>query len=210
MDQFCHMVSMPEQTDSPFTQDPRQKAILKAAFEAFSSYGFRRTSMEDIARGAGMSRAALYLHYRNKEDIFRSLTQFYYDDAVAQVEGVLTQDLPIAEALARAFEAQAGQIFEALLSSPHGDELLDTKYAHGADIAQAGEARLVAVYAGWLRDKAAAGQISLAVSENDPAVLAATMLAALQGLKAPVPTPAAYRAAAALLAGVFARALEPR
>ena len=210
MDEFCHQVSMQEQTGSTTAQDPRQKAILKAAFEAFSSYGFRRTSMEDIARGAGMSRAALYLHYRNKEDIFRSLTRFYYDDAATQVQAVLARDLPAGAALEQAFAAQAGQIFAALLSSPHGDELLDTKYAHGAEIAQAGEARLVAVYADWLRREAAAGRIGLDVSAGDAQGLAATMMAALHGLKSPMPTPAAYRAAAAMLARVFARALAPR
>ncbi|MDX5412309.1 MAG: TetR/AcrR family transcriptional regulator [Rhodobacterales bacterium] len=195
-------------TDNP--QDPRRLAILKAAFEAFSSYGYRRTAMEDIARAAGMSRAALYLHYRNKEDIFRSLTQFYYDDAVAQVTAVLARDLPADQALDQAFAAQAGQIFEALLSSPHGDELLDTKYASSADIAQAGEARLVAVYAAWLRNQSTAGRISLDVAQGDAAALAATMMAALHGLKTPRPTPAAYRAAARLLARVFARSLLPR
>ncbi|OZB18295.1 MAG: hypothetical protein B7X55_05140 [Rhodobacterales bacterium 34-62-10] len=200
---------MTAQTDTDPTQDPRRMAILKAAFEAFSLYGFRRTSMEDIARAAGMSRAALYLHYRNKEDIFRSLTQFYYDDAVAQVTAVLAQDLPCEQALAQAFKAQAGQIFDALLASPHGDELLDTKYAHGADIAQAGEARLVAVYAAWLQDQARAGRVTLATAHGDASALAATMMAALHGLKAPRPTPVAYRAATALLARVFARALTP-
>ena len=197
------------QTDTDHTQDPRRKAILKAAFEAFSSYGFRRTSMEDIARAAGMSRAALYLHYRNKEDIFRSLTQFYYDDAVAQVQGVLALDLPADLALEQAFAAQAGQIFEALLSSPHGDELLDTKYASSADIAQAGEARLVAVYAAWLQAAAVKGQITLAVSGGDATALASTMMAALHGLKAPRPSPESYRAATLLLARVFARAITP-
>jgi AcrR family transcriptional regulator len=200
---------MTVQTDTDHTQDPRRKAILKAAFEAFSSYGFRRTSMEDIARAAGMSRAALYLHYRNKEDIFRSLTQFYYDDAVAQVQGVLALDLPADLALEQAFAAQAGQIFEALLSSPHGDELLDTKYASSADIAQAGEARLVAVYAAWLQAAAVKGQITLAVSGGDATALASTMMAALHGLKAPRPSPDSYRAAIRLLAHVFARAITP-
>ncbi|MDX5401621.1 MAG: TetR/AcrR family transcriptional regulator [Rhodobacterales bacterium] len=204
------MVSMTTQTATDNPQDPRRLAILKAAFEAFSSYGYRRTAMEDIARAAGMSRAALYLHYRNKEDIFRSLTQFYYDDAVAQVTAVLARDLPADQALDQAFAAQAGQIFEALLSSPHGDELLDTKYASSADIAQAGEARLVAVYAAWLRNQSTAGRISLDVAQGDAAALAATMMAALHGLKTPRPTPAAYRAAARLLARVFARSLLPR
>lgn len=199
----------PPQNNSDPAVDPRRKAILKAAFEAFSTYGYRRTSMEDIARASGMSRAALYLHYRNKEDIFRSLAQFYYDDAVTQVTAVLARDLPLQEALTQAFEAQTGQIFEALLASPHGDELLDTKYASSADIAQAGEAQLVAVYAGWLDQQAATGRATLAVAEGDAMALAATMMAALHGLKTPRPAPAAYRAAAALLAAVFARALTP-
>ena len=210
MDGFCHTVRMQDQNDQTHSQDPRRLAILKAAFEAFSSYGFRRTSMEDIARAAGMSRAALYLHYRNKEDIFRSLTQFYYDDAVAQVTVVLAQDLPCDQALTQAFAAQAGQIFEALLSSPHGDELLDTKYASSADLATAGEARLVTVYADWLRRESAAGRVTLGMADGDAGALAAMMMAALNGLKTPPPTPAAYRAAAALLARVFARALDPR
>jgi len=200
---------MQAQPDTDTSQDPRRLAILKAAFEAFCSYGFRRTAMEDIAKGAGMSRAALYLHYRNKDDIFRSLAQFYYDDAVAKVQAVLDRDLPLHDALAQAFEAQTGQIFEALLSSPHGDELLDTKYASSADIAQAGEARLVSVYAEWFTKAAAAGRVTLDVADGDAQALAATMMAALHGLKDPMPSPAAYRTAAALLARVYARALRP-
>lgn len=189
--------------------DPRRKAILKAAFEAFSAYGFRRTTMEDIARASAMSRAALYLHYRNKDDIFRSLSQYYYDDAVAQVAQVLARDLPLRAALEQAFAAPTGQIFETLLASPHGHELMDAKHASSADIAQAGEALLVGVYADWLTRQAEAGRATLAVAGGDATRLASTMMAALHGLKAPMPKPDAYRAAAATLAAVFARAITP-
>ena len=123
------------ETPENLSIDPRQKTILGAAFEAFRLYGFRRTSMEDIARGAGMSRAALYLHYRNKEDIFRSLAGYYYDAAEQAISAELRDARPVAEALQAAFRAQAGELFEALLTSPHGDELLDTKYATAADVA---------------------------------------------------------------------------
>ena len=119
--------------------DPKQQAILASAFEAFRLYGFKRTSMEDIAKGAGMSRAAVYLHYRNKEDVFRSLVTGYYDLATQQVEQVLRQDAPLTESLRNAFLTQAGPVFEALLSSPHGQELLDTKHAHSEDLVIAGE-----------------------------------------------------------------------
>ena len=188
----------------PAEIDPRHKAILGAAFEAFRAYGFRRTSMEDIAQGAGMSRAALYLHFRNKEDIFRSLGQYYYDLAEAGVRAALAPGRPAAEALEAAFHAQGGELFEALLNSPHGEELLDTKYAHAADIAEAGEARLARIYGDWLAAEAAAGRLRV---EGEAQGLAATMLAALHGLKAGKPDYATYRARADLLAALFGRAL---
>lgn len=195
------------ETPENLSIDPRQKAILGAAFEAFRQYGFRRTSMEDIARGAGMSRAALYLHYRNKEDIFRSLATYYYDAAEHAISAELRAARPAAEALRAAFEAQAGELFEALLTSPHGDELLDTKYAHSADLAEAGEARLAAIYAGWLEGEAAAGRIDLARYGGDAQAVAETMLTALHGLKAGKPAYAEYRAGADRLAAMFGRAL---
>lgn len=194
-------------TPDKLSIDPRQKAILGAAFEAFRLYGFRRTSMEDIARGAGMSRAALYLHYRNKEDIFRSLATYYYDTAEQAISAELRAARPVAEALQAAFKAQAGELFEALLSSPHGDELLDTKYASAADVAEAGEARLAAIYTAWLEAEGRAGRIDLARYGGDAQAVAETVLTALHGLKAGKPAYDAYRTGADRLAAMFGRAL---
>lgn len=187
--------------------DPKQQAILTSAFEAFRLYGFKRTSMEDIARGAGMSRAALYLHYRNKEDIFRSLAQGYYDMAAAQVAEVLAQDGPVGEVLEQAFHTQAGPVFEALLSSPHGQELLDTKYAHTEDIIATGEARLAGIYAGWLDQQARAGRVDLTGYGGQAEPLARTMLSALHGVKGSLPGVAEYKASISRLAAMFGRAL---
>jgi len=195
------------ETPENLSIDPRQKTILGAAFEAFRLYGFRRTSMEDIARGAGMSRAALYLHYRNKEDIFRSLAGYYYDAAEQAISAELRDARPVAEALQAAFRAQAGELFEALLTSPHGDELLDTKYATAADVADAGEARLARIYAAWLDAEARAGRVDMAAYGGDARAVAETMLTALHGLKAGKPAYAAYRDSADRLAAMFGRAL---
>ena len=46
-------------------EDPKREAILASAFTQFSRYGFRRTSMEDIARETGTSRASLYSYFAN-------------------------------------------------------------------------------------------------------------------------------------------------
>ncbi|MBV2361391.1 TetR/AcrR family transcriptional regulator [Thalassococcus sp. CAU 1522] len=162
--------------------DPKRMAILKAAFEAFAAYGYRRTAMADIARAAGVSRPALYMHFTGKDDIFRALAQFYYDDAAAAVADALNRTGRPDHVLEAAFLAQSGQIGEALLNSPHGDELLDTGHAVGADIAEMGEARLAELYAAWLEREAMAERLRL---PGPAPLIAHALVMALKGLKAP-------------------------
>ena len=104
--------------------DPKEAAILRAAFECFARYGLRRTSMEDIAKGAGMSRPALYLHYAGKEDIFNALVRVHFERSEKAVARVLAEPGPAAEVLLAAFHAIDGEAVEAMLNSPHADEIL--------------------------------------------------------------------------------------
>ena len=48
--------------------DTRQR-FIDSAFELFTWQGYRATSMNEIAKHSGGSRANLYLHFRNKPDI---------------------------------------------------------------------------------------------------------------------------------------------
>jgi len=46
-----------------------RNAIIEAAHEQVYKVGFRKMSMEDIAHAAGLSRAAIYLHFKDKADL---------------------------------------------------------------------------------------------------------------------------------------------
>lgn len=175
----------------------KQAAILDAALAVFARYGFRRTSMADIAREAGMSRAALYLHYRNKEDIFRSLSAAFYDRAAQDVAAALRADGPADVVLRAAFEAYGGAAIAALLESPHGEELLDTKANSAADIAREGEARIAGLFAQWLERRGV----------DDPAETAAVILAAKHGLKPTITSLEDYRAKLSRLARLIGMGL---
>ncbi len=50
--------------------DARTTQILDAAVEVFLRFGFRKTSMAEVARAADLSRQGLYLHYPAKDDLF--------------------------------------------------------------------------------------------------------------------------------------------
>ena len=50
-------------------QDSREE-ILKAATELFSTRGFHETSMAEVARVAGVSKALIFWHFKSKEELF--------------------------------------------------------------------------------------------------------------------------------------------
>ncbi len=49
------------------------EALLEAARDEFARAGVDRARVEDIARRAGLSKGAFYLHFRTKEDAFREI-----------------------------------------------------------------------------------------------------------------------------------------
>lgn len=49
--------------------------IKETAAKLFSENGYKSTSMREIAEAVGVTKAALYYHYPNKEDIFRSVVE---------------------------------------------------------------------------------------------------------------------------------------
>ncbi|HEY2529952.1 MAG TPA: helix-turn-helix domain-containing protein [Xanthobacteraceae bacterium] len=55
----------------PADPDTRLAAVLDAAVSVFARFGYRKTSMDDVARAAGVSRQGLYLSFANKEELFR-------------------------------------------------------------------------------------------------------------------------------------------
>lgn len=59
----------------PDTQIARRQHILDAAELAFAAGGFHRTTMQDIAREAGVSLGALYVYFASKEDLIAGITE---------------------------------------------------------------------------------------------------------------------------------------
>jgi AcrR family transcriptional regulator len=50
-----------------------RRALLATARQVFAENGFRATRTEEIVRRAGLTRGALYHHFRDKEDLFRAV-----------------------------------------------------------------------------------------------------------------------------------------
>ena len=73
--------------------------ILDTSAKLFSQQGYTGVSIRDIAQACGMTNAALYYHFKNKEDLFLAMLQRDHDKAMAalraaaQGPGDLREDL---------------------------------------------------------------------------------------------------------------------
>jgi AcrR family transcriptional regulator len=52
--------------------------IQQVALELFAEQGYDRTSLREIAERLGVTKAALYYHFKSKEDIVRSFTEDHF------------------------------------------------------------------------------------------------------------------------------------
>ena len=55
-------------------REQRRQQIMNAARKVFSINGFMKTTMEDIAREAELSPGTLYLYFKNKDELYASLS----------------------------------------------------------------------------------------------------------------------------------------
>ncbi|SCK53811.1 transcriptional regulator, TetR family [Streptomyces sp. WMMB 714] len=74
----------PVRTDESFegvTPDAARRLLL-GAVEAFAERGFHATTTRDIAGRAGMSPAALYIHYKTKEELLFQISKVGHERSV--------------------------------------------------------------------------------------------------------------------------------
>jgi len=164
--------------------------------------------MEDIATEADVSRAALYLQFRNKEEIFRSLAQELHDEALARAAAALRCAQPLAERLRAAVEAKSLGFIEIAYNSPHGSELLDEKNRLCGDLAAEMERRFQELLTQLFRRATQVGEIDLVAVELSAAEAAELFARAISGLKGPGVSVDVYRKRLAALVRVFVAGLE--
>jgi TetR/AcrR family transcriptional regulator of autoinduction and epiphytic fitness len=90
--------------------DPRRRRLMDAALTVFLRFGFRKTSMDEVARAADVSRQALYLHFATKEELFRASVEHLFDTSLEAANAALGDEaLPLEKRLAAAFDAWLGR-----------------------------------------------------------------------------------------------------
>jgi AcrR family transcriptional regulator len=95
-------------------------AILDTSAKLFSQQGYNGVSIRDIAQACGMTNAALYYHFKNKEDLFLAMLQRDHEQAMESLReaahgpGDLREDLRRLVALYTEITCARRQSFQTL------------------------------------------------------------------------------------------------
>ena len=85
--------------NSSIKRDAVRENILKIAQEIFSKYGYKKTTLDDIANAVRKGKSSLYYYFSSKEDLFQEVIQKEADILREELSKVLQKDIDPAEKL---------------------------------------------------------------------------------------------------------------
>ncbi|WP_336863250.1 TetR/AcrR family transcriptional regulator [Peribacillus frigoritolerans] len=80
----------------------RKKLILEAATKSFSLFGYKATTMDQVAKIANVGKGTIYTFYKNKEELFKEIVQRMIEEMKYEAEQSLDDQLSFFENLHRA------------------------------------------------------------------------------------------------------------
>ena len=73
-------------------REQRADRILDAAAELMLRWGYNKTTIDDIARQAGVAKGTIYLHWKTREDLFTALMKREYIRLVEDLQQRIAND----------------------------------------------------------------------------------------------------------------------
>lgn len=103
----------------------RRAQILSAARASFLQFGFAKTSIDDIAKQAGISRPLVYRKFKNKEQILAAVFDDLFQGRYERVEAVVAGRASRREKLFRIYEIMYLEPWTEVMSSVMAPELYE-------------------------------------------------------------------------------------
>jgi AcrR family transcriptional regulator len=103
----------------------RRRTILDAALECFLQFGYSKTSLDDIAKRANLSRPLLYRKYKNKEAIFGAVYDDVFETRFAQAVDIAAGRGSRRDKLTRICELVMVDTWALIADAPMASEFYD-------------------------------------------------------------------------------------
>lgn len=105
------------------SKDEKRQDLLKAARSVIMEYGLQKTTLDDIARHAGMAKTSLYYYFQDKDEIIRAIIRSDMEELLV----VMTRAVDAAQTAGEKLRAmiESRYTFIATVSSRVTKELLN-------------------------------------------------------------------------------------
>jgi AcrR family transcriptional regulator len=104
----------------------KPNAIVLAGLQLFTQYGYRKTSIDDIAQAAQVAKRTVYLHFENKAAVFLAILEYLGDQVRQRCAAAERAGGAAVDRLAGLLDAYFGMAFELFSRSEHMPELEET------------------------------------------------------------------------------------
>jgi AcrR family transcriptional regulator len=128
------------------------EALLDAALDCFTRFGYERTRMADIAAAAELSRPALYLRVRNKEELGIAVSRRLHDASLEAARVAVAAPTPATERIRGVLRAKLDLTLELAARSTHALELISANRRIAGAISADYEASLQRLITGILTE----------------------------------------------------------
>jgi AcrR family transcriptional regulator len=189
--------------------EARRGAILDAALRVFGQYGFRRTSMDDIAREAGIGKGTIYLSFGSKDEVFQGLSEALTERMLAGASAAARLPVSTADRLAAMSAAWFGTYVETIWRSPHASELMDAKHRLVAELVAESSRRYKELVRDVVAEGVAAGELDLEAAGLTADIAAELLIAGARGLESSASSPGEYLGYLDALVRVMVAGLQP-
>jgi AcrR family transcriptional regulator len=102
-----------------------RRAILEAARKRFLHYGFKKTTIDEIAADAGIGKGTVYLYFDNKEELLLTLAREVKRNVTDQMRAITESLASPEEKLRRMLLAAVLSVHDVAQVTVHGTELVN-------------------------------------------------------------------------------------
>jgi AcrR family transcriptional regulator len=104
----------------------KPNAIVLAGLQLFTQYGYRKTSIDDIAQAAQVAKRTVYLHFENKAAVFLAILEYLGGQVRQRCAAAERAGGTPVHRLTGLLDAYFGMGFELFSKSEHMPELEET------------------------------------------------------------------------------------
>jgi AcrR family transcriptional regulator len=135
--------------------------VVEEATRLFSLYGFRRTSVDEIAAAAQLAKPTLYVYFPDKDAILGAVVEHVLGCILASARAAADAPGPIEARLSAVLSAKFTYLFGLVDRSPHASELLGSGNRVGAASVEATDKEFATIVRRLVESADAAGELDL-------------------------------------------------